>query len=461
MPVSLRRRREGAGKGREAHLSPPTAPPPMLASDLLHPIVWGAARSQPSGSERRRAKRARHPSLNPASPSNPLQGRDRSREGSFNIGVILEMTPWDRPGVFLGCWTLLFLARAPLSCHLCPVPCECSEPARTVKCVQKALTSIPAGIPTYTRNLFITGNQIACVGSHDLQGLSNLVTLSLANNRINTVESQAFFTLQTLRYLDLSHNQLTSIHPDAFNVRNNAIQELNLSQSFYNSSAIFPLAAIFSVGGFQNLSKLELSSNEIVYLPLGMLSGLVKLEYLDLRNNSLVDIKNSTFSGLDLKYLDLTMNAFKTLRSEVLTILGRQLHLHLFLKGNPFVCDCDIEDLVSWLNQSQQVGDVEKLTCAFPQDLQNTSLVELAGPDLDCHFSQHGENALQTSYVALGTVLGVIGILFLLVLYLNRKGIKTWMNTVRDACHRLMDEYHYHYEIDSDHHITHVSALDI
>nr|XP_020666354.1 trophoblast glycoprotein-like [Pogona vitticeps]XP_020666355.1 trophoblast glycoprotein-like [Pogona vitticeps]XP_020666356.1 trophoblast glycoprotein-like [Pogona vitticeps] len=371
------------------------------------------------------------------------------------------MTPWDPPGVFLCCWGLLFLVLAPLSCHLCPVPCECSEPARTVKCVQKELTLVPVGIPTYTRNLFITGNQIARVGSRDLRGLSNLVTLSLANNRINTVESQAFSTLQTLRYLDLSHNQLTTIHPDAFNVRNNSIQELNLSHSLYNSSAILPLAAVLAQGGFQNLSRLELTSNQIVYLPLGMLSGLTKLEHLDLRNNSLVDIKNSTFAGLDLKYLDLTMNAFKTLRSEALTILGRQLRLHLFLKGNPFVCDCDLEDLVSWLNQSQQVGDVEKLACAFPRDLKNTSLVELAGPDLECHFSQHGENALQTSYVALGMVLGVIGIIFLLVLYLNRKGIKTWMNAMRDACHNLMDEYHYRYEIDSDHHITQVSALDI
>ncbi|XP_062996172.1 trophoblast glycoprotein-like [Elgaria multicarinata webbii] len=371
------------------------------------------------------------------------------------------MTPREPPSAVLGSWGLLFLVLAPLSCHFCPIPCECSEPARTVKCVQKELTSIPPGIPGYTRNLFITGNRIARVGSRDLQGLPNLVTLSLANNRINTVESQAFSALQSLRYLDLSHNRLATIHPNAFNARNNSIQELNLSHTLHNSSAIQPVAAALAHGGFQSLSRLELTSNEIVYLPTGMLSSLPKLEYLDLRNNSLVDIKNSTFAGLDLKYLDLTMNAFKTLRRGGLSGLGRQAHLRLFLKDNPFICNCDIEDLVSWLNQSWQVVDLEKLTCAFPWDLKNASLVDLAGADLECHSTQLGENALQTSYAALCVVLGVIGVIFLFVLYLNRKGIKTWMNSMRDTCQNLLEEYRYRYEIDSECRITQVPALDI
>uniref|UniRef100_A0A8D0B4A7 Trophoblast glycoprotein n=1 Tax=Salvator merianae TaxID=96440 RepID=A0A8D0B4A7_SALMN len=371
------------------------------------------------------------------------------------------MIPWDPPGTIRSSWGLLFLLLAPLSCQRCPAPCECSEAARTVKCVQKELVSIPAGIPKYTRNLFITGNQITCVGSQDLQELSNLVTLSLANNRINTVASQAFSALQSLRYLDLSHNHLASIHPTAFSARNNSIRELNLSHSLYNSSAVRSLAAAFAEGGFQNLSRLDLPSNGIVYLPLGMLSGLSRLEHLDLRNNSLVDIKKSTFAGLDLKYLDLTLNAFKTLRSEALSALERQPNLRLFLKDNPFVCNCDIEDLLSWMNQSQQVADVEKLYCVFPHDMKNASLVKLAGSDLECHSSQHGENALQTSYAALGVVLGIIGVIFLFVLYLNRKGIKLWINSLRDTCQNLMEEYQYRYEIESERHITQVSTLDV
>ncbi|KAL8220690.1 UNVERIFIED_CONTAM: hypothetical protein K2H54_052401 [Gekko kuhli] len=212
-------------------------------------------------------------------------------------------------------------------------------------------------------------------------------------------------------------------------------------------------------GGFQNLSRLELTSNEIVYLPPGIFSGLHKLKHLDLRNNSLVDIKNSTFSGLNLRFLDLTLNAFRTLRREALSVFRR--HLRIFLKDNPFVCNCDTEDLVSWLNQSWQVADADKLACVFPQELQNTSLVDQAGSELECHSSQAEENAFQTSYAALGVALGVIGVIFLFVLYLNRKGIKTWVNSMWDTCQNLLEEYRYRYEMDSDHRIAQVLALDI
>nr|XP_056703257.1 trophoblast glycoprotein-like [Euleptes europaea] len=371
------------------------------------------------------------------------------------------MIPQDPAGAVLGSWGLLFLLLAPLPSHLCPVPCECSEPARTVKCVQKELNAVPTGIPGYTRNLFITGNQITRIGRQDFQGLPNLVTLSLANNRISTVESWAFSTLQSLRYLDLSNNLLFTIHPEAFNVTANSVQELNLSHSLYNSSAIRSLETTLAQGGFRNLSRLELTSNEIVYLPPGMFSGLPKLKHLDLRNNSLADIKNSTFSGLNLKFLDLTLNAFKTLRREALSVLGRQPHLRIFLKDNPFMCNCDIKDLVSWLNQSRQVADVDKLACVFPQELQNTSLVDQAGTEFECHSSQPEENALQTSYAALGVALGVIGIIFLFVLYLNRKGIKMWANSMRDTCQNLLEEYRYRYEMDSDRRIAQMLALDI
>uniref|UniRef100_K7F7A6 LRRNT domain-containing protein n=1 Tax=Pelodiscus sinensis TaxID=13735 RepID=K7F7A6_PELSI len=155
------------------------------------------------------------------------------------------MSVREPPPASLGSWGLLLLSLllAQLACQACPVPCECSEPARTVKCVLKELSAVPAEIPRYTRNLFITGNQITRINSQDFRGLPNLVTLSLASNRISSVASQAFSALPSLRYLDLSNNCLVTIHPDAFSSRNNSIRELNLSRSLYNSSAIWPVAA--------------------------------------------------------------------------------------------------------------------------------------------------------------------------------------------------------------------------
>lgn len=65
----------------------------------------------------------------------------------------------------------------------CPPRCECSEAAHTVKCVSRDLRSIPTGIPGYTRNLFITGNQISRIGPESFKGLENVTNLSLSNNR--------------------------------------------------------------------------------------------------------------------------------------------------------------------------------------------------------------------------------------------------------------------------------------
>ncbi|XP_006270280.1 trophoblast glycoprotein [Alligator mississippiensis] len=343
----------------------------------------------------------------------------------------------------------------------CPAPCECSEPARTVKCVQKELSAVPPGIPAYTRNLFITGNRIPRLASRDFQGLPRLVTLSLANNRIVAVETGAFSALPSLRSLDLSNNRLAAVHPDAFGVGNSSLWALNLSRALHNASALLPLAAAIARGGFHNLSRLELASNGIVYLPLGLFSGLAGLRHLDLRNNSLVDVKNATFAGLDLEHLDLTANALKTLRAEALAELGRQPHLHLFLQDNPFVCSCDIEDLVGWLNRSRQAADADRLTCAFPRALQNTSLLALAGAELGCHSSPHGERALQTSYALLGAVLGLLGVAFLFVLYLNRRGLKGWVTSTRGACRSLLEQRRYRYEMGAESRAARVSTLDM
>ncbi|KAG1936149.1 trophoblast glycoprotein [Pimephales promelas] len=67
------------------------------------------------------------------------------------------------------------------------------------------------------------------------------------------------------------------------------------------------------------------------------------------------------------------------------------------------------------------------------------------------------DRALEPSYVFLGMVLALIGVIFLLVLYLNRKGIKKWIYNIRDACRDHMEGYHYRYEINSDPRLANLS----
>ncbi|KAM6899464.1 trophoblast glycoprotein a [Xenentodon cancila] len=343
----------------------------------------------------------------------------------------------------------------------CPPRCECSEAAQTVKCVSKDLRSIPTGIPGYTRNLFITGNQISRIGPESFRGLGNVTNLSLSNNRISEVESHTFTGLLRLRSLDLSNNQLAVIHPEAFTVLNQSLHELNLSRALYNHSSVVDLATSLRWSSLETLQVLDLSDNSLIFLPSQIFSHLSSLRQLQLSNNSLVAIHNSTLSSLEhLEELDLTLNALKTVPEEGLRELDSLPRAALLLGENPFTCSCGIEPFAVWLNRSQdRVRDAEDLVCAFPARMRNTSMLSVGTLTLGCHQRDAGADlTLQTSYVFLGIVLGFIGLIFLFVLYLNRKGIKKRIYDMRDACREVWEGYHYRFEIDSDPRLSQVST---
>lgn len=281
------------------------------------------------------------------------------------------------------------------------------------------------------------------------------------HSRISEVKSHTFSSLRNLRTLDLSNNQLALIHPEAFTVQSRMLRELNLSRALYNHSSVIDLATSLRWSSLGDLLVLDLSSNGLVYLPPGIFSHLVGLRRLQLANNSIVAIHNGTFTGLDhLQELDLTHNALRTMRDEALKELKHMRLVKVHLAENPFTCLCDIEPFAAWLNISRaHVVDVERLACVFPIELQNTSLLMVGELELGCYRAGESKNlALQTSYVFLGIVLGFVGLMFLFVLYLNRKGIKKRIYDMRDACREVWEGYHYRYEIDSDPRLSQVST---
>nr|XP_010971152.2 trophoblast glycoprotein [Camelus bactrianus] len=325
----------------------------------------------------------------------------------------------------------------------CPQPCECSEAARTVKCVNRNLTEVPADLPHYVRNLFLTGNQLA------------------------VLPAGAF-----ARRPDLSHNPLAELSPFAFSGGNASVAapsplvELILNHivppadpaEWQNRSFEGMVAAALRAGqALRGLRRLELASNHLLYLPRDLLAQLPGLRHLDLRNNSLVSLTYMSFLNLThLESLHLEDNALKVLHNGTLAELQSLPHVRVFLDNNPWVCDCHMADMVTWLKETEVVQGKARLTCAFPEKMRSRVLLELHSSDLDC--DPLLPPSLQTSYVFLGIVLALIGAIFLLVLYLNRKGIKKWMHNIRDACRDHMEGYHYRYEINADPRLTNLSS---
>ncbi|KAB0396203.1 hypothetical protein E2I00_017328 [Balaenoptera physalus] len=216
-------------------------------------------------------------------------------------------------------------------------------------------------------------------------------------------------------------------------------------------------AALRAGHALRGLRRLELVSNHLLYLPRDVLAQLPGLRHLDLRNNSLVSLTYVSFRNLThLESLHLENNALKVLHNGTLAELQSLPHVRVFLDDNPWVCDCHMADMVAWLKETEVVQGKARLTCAFPEKMRNRVLLELDSSDLEC--DPILPPSLQTSYVFLGIVLALIGAIFLLVLYLNRKGIKKWMHNIRDACRDHMEGYHYRYEINADPRLTNLSS---
>uniref|UniRef100_A0A3Q1JN26 LRRCT domain-containing protein n=1 Tax=Anabas testudineus TaxID=64144 RepID=A0A3Q1JN26_ANATE len=354
----------------------------------------------------------------------------------------------------------LFLWCVKTNCLECPFGCECFAVTRILKCVANDLLTVPRSIPGYTRTVIITGNNIHQIAPDSFSDPENVTNIILSNNRITEMASHSFSALVNLRFLDLSGNQLALIHPEALSIPGSPLQELNLSRSLYNFTALTDLTTALRWGGLSGLLRLDLSGNHLALLPPGMFSHLPNLQQLFLTNNSLVDVYTGTYSGLShLEVLDLTNNAFRTFRPDALQELDKLGNIRLYLGNNPYSCSCEIHHFVTWLNESRAQVDVDMVRCASPKWLTNTHLRGLGIQVIGCVVpAEVADLTLQTSYVFLGLVLGFVGMVFLFVLYLNRKGMKKWIIDMRDACRDVLEGYHYRYEIDSDPRLGRISA---
>lgn len=312
----------------------------------------------------------------------------------------------------------------------CPSSCICARDSGTVTCLDGDDTEIPDDIPEWTATLILRGNNISTLpaGTFTNGTELELMTLSLSHNRIQVIEDYAFLGLPRLHLLDLSHNELVYISARALH----GLQEL---RSLYLNDSLLPpavaqLSNALGTVSLRNLHRLELSGNGLKMIPIASL-----------------DVFN-------LHALVLTNNSIENIGSENVSSLYRNKRVRLYLSLNPFRCNCELESFYYWLKNSSQCPDAGRLLCAEPEAKRGISLERLRGEDVDCL----NENLEAVSYVFLGIVLALIGVVFLMVLYLNREGIKRWLNNIREACRDQMEVYHYRYEQDSDPRLANVTV---
>ncbi|XP_075053962.1 trophoblast glycoprotein-like [Mixophyes fleayi] len=324
------------------------------------------------------------------------------------------------------CWLLLKLMGLLIFINVtasCPLNCYCHNKTGLVQCHFQSLQEVPEDIPHWVQNLSLTGSNITVLRASFFRrngtNLSNLTTLILTNNNIQVIESKAFLQLPSLTTLDLSYNALSSISNITF-AGLSQLQVLKLNHALREPALIHVLNSQWAES-LRSLSTLELTGNELPTLPRTVLD-IEGLQTIHIGNNSIKRIDEETISEL------------------------KEKKVQVYLSPNPIVCDCKIRVMLLWIKNTSQTLDAHSLECYAPPNLNGTLVTTLRSDNLKCI----NEDLETASYVFFGIVLALIGVIFLMVLYLNRRGIKRWLNNFREACRDQMEGYHYRYEQDSD-----------
>ncbi|KAK7893071.1 hypothetical protein WMY93_022223 [Mugilogobius chulae] len=177
-------------------------------------------------------------------------------------------------------------------------------------------------------------NSISEVSEKSFSGLKRLELLLIHGNNLHSVSDGAFKDLASLQMLKLSYNKLREVNRHTFR-------------------------------GLWSLARLHLDHNGLESLDPDTFHGLTNLKLLQLEGNRLKRIHAFTFSTFTtmgrfhlstLKHLYLSNNSLSALPRETVESMP-QLE-NLYLHANPWVCDCDMEWVHTWVQTTPDVGEV-------------------------------------------------------------------------------------------------------
>ncbi|KAL8566292.1 hypothetical protein ACOMHN_028949 [Nucella lapillus] len=150
------------------------------------------------------------------------------------------------------------------------------------------------------KELNLANNSIADVDQTTFTGLRSLVKLDFSDNFLRFIPEQAFATVSSLQRLDLSRNRLAVIGNNAFN-RMGSLVRVYLGDN--------RLHTIPSMSGLDRLEEVDLGHNNLTSLPSTMFTGLRNLSKVVLRGNGFHTLSTKIFHDCrQLRHLDLAHN---------------------------------------------------------------------------------------------------------------------------------------------------------
>ena len=255
-------------------------------------------------------------------------------------------------------------------------------------------------------HLSLTSNHIKDIADTGLSGLGSLRLVSLADNRLTSVSEGAWDPSTNLRELILAGNRINQLNLrylttlETLDISDNA--EINITslalpaalRSLDISGLRLPGVPTQLLSSAPGLLALYLNGNNFTTIPNNALRGLKRLRILEIMGNqrlktidekafvepaNLISLNISGNRGLTalppnsllylrrLEVLNLTHNRFPSLSLR----LGDSVS-DIFLSGNPWLCNCNLQDLQTLALQRNL-----SVSCSGPEDLAGRDILEL------------------------------------------------------------------------------------
>ncbi|KAM8804832.1 immunoglobulin superfamily member 10 [Eudromia elegans] len=251
----------------------------------------------------------------------------------------------------------------------CPRLCACPAPG-AVHCPFRYFSAVPARIPAGARRINLGYNSLLQLTEKDFSGLEKLELLMLHSNEINSIPDKVFRDLHSLQVLKMSYNKVRVLQRDAFH-------------------------------GLKSLARLHMDHNRIEFVHPNVFYGLTSLRLVHLEGNLLKQLHPDTF--VTLRYIEIfKASSIKQiyLSDNLLTSLPQEVFSHLselesiYLHGNPWSCDCNLQGLAAWARQRPDVikcktdrsssSAQQCPACTNPQNSTGKNLADIPAASLVC-----------------------------------------------------------------------------
>ena len=170
-------------------------------------------------------------------------------------------------------------------------------------------------LPSHLTSLTLQKQSFGSVPVELLRSLQSLDYLAIKETNVNHIGANVFQLHSQLSTIDLTNNKINTLEVGCFNGVGSVLSSLIL-----NGNAINLETNIAEIKTLTNLGTLDLSSNTLTSISSNpvFLTNKGSLESLHLGNNSLTSLGNSAFNGLiSLRTLELNNNLLNTIPDNV------------------------------------------------------------------------------------------------------------------------------------------------